>query len=49
MENNKKVENVKCCVKNCQKTIQKDKAIKINGNYFCEICGVAYYRSLLNL
>jgi hypothetical protein len=39
---------VKCIVKNCQKEIHIDKAIVINGQYFCGICGVAYYRSTLN-
>ncbi len=38
----------KCCVKNCQKKIPLDKAIKINEKYFCSVCGVAYYRSFLN-
>jgi hypothetical protein len=49
MENHNKVEMVNCCVKNCQKAIPKDEAIVIDGNYFCEICSVAYYRTLLNL
>ncbi len=40
---------VTCCVKNCQKEIPIDKAIVINGEYFCGICGTAYYRSALNL
>ena len=38
-----------CCVKNCQKEIPIKKAIVINGQYFCGICGTAYYRSALNL
>ena len=38
-----------CCVKNCQKEIPIIKAIVINGQYFCGICGTAYYRSALNL
>jgi len=38
-----------CCVKNCQKEIPINKAIVINGQYFCGICGTAYYRSALNL
>ncbi|GAH50209.1 unnamed protein product [marine sediment metagenome] len=38
-----------CCVKNCQKEIPIDKAIVINGQNFCGICGTAYYRSALNL
>jgi len=40
---------VRCCVKNCQKEISIDKAIVIKDKYFCGICGVAYYRSTLNL
>jgi hypothetical protein len=40
---------VKCCVKNCQKEITVDKAIIIEDKYYCGICGVAFYRSALNL
>ncbi|MBN1802419.1 MAG: hypothetical protein JW891_12985 [Candidatus Lokiarchaeota archaeon] len=40
---------VTCCVKNCQKEILLKNAIVINGKYFCGTCGVAYYRSALNL
>ena len=40
---------VKCCVKNCQKEIPLEKAIKINNEYFCGVCGVAYYRSALHI
>lgn len=40
---------VKCCVMNCQQEIPIEKAIIINGKYFCGLCGVAYYRSNLNL
>ena len=40
---------VKCCVKNCQKEMPVDKAIIIEDKYYCGICGVAYYRSALNL
>ena len=40
---------VKCCVMNCQEEIPIEKAIKIGNKYFCRICGVAYYRSYLNL
>ncbi len=40
---------VKCSVKNCQKEITIDMAIKIKGDYYCGICGVACYRSALNL
>jgi len=47
LENGAKI--VTCCVKNCQKEIPIDKAIIINGQYFCGICGTAYYRSALNL
>jgi formylmethanofuran dehydrogenase subunit E len=42
-------EIVKCCVKNCSEEIPKEKAIIINGQYFCGVCGVAYYRSILNI
>jgi len=40
---------VKCCIKNCQREIPIEDAIKIEGKYFCKICGVIYYRSLLKL
>ena len=53
MSNNEDLDNgakiVICCVKNCQKEIPIEKAIKINDQYFCGICGTAYYRSALNL
>ena len=49
MNNENKIETVKCCVKNCRKEIPKEKAIIIDGQPFCEICGVAYYRSALNI
>jgi len=42
-------EIVKCCVMNYQKEIPIENAIKIKDNYFCGICGVAYYRSNLNI
>jgi len=42
-------EKVTCCVKNCQKEINKSEAISIEGKYFCKICGVAYYRNFLNI
>lgn len=42
-------EIVECCVMNCKKQISVDEAIKIKGQYFCGICGSAYYRSALNL
>ncbi len=42
-------QTVACCVMNCQEEIPIDKAIVIEGKYFCPICGVAYYRSTLNL
>jgi predicted RNA-binding Zn-ribbon protein involved in translation (DUF1610 family) len=38
-----------CCVINCQREIPIEKAIKINDKFFCPTCGVAYYRSNLNL
>ncbi|MFX1377161.1 MAG: hypothetical protein ACFFA0_15250 [Promethearchaeota archaeon] len=40
---------VKCCVMNCQNEIPIEKAIKVGNKYFCRICGVAYYRTNLNL
>lgn len=40
---------VNCCVMNCQAEIPIEKAIKINDKFFCPICGVAYYRTNLNL
>ncbi|MFW9782175.1 MAG: hypothetical protein ACFFFB_07825 [Candidatus Heimdallarchaeota archaeon] len=40
---------VTCCVKNCQAEIPIEKAIKVKDKYFCRLCGVAYYRSNLNL
>ena len=42
-------EMVECCVKNCGKKILVEKAIVINGQHFCGICGTAYYRSALNI
>ncbi|MFX1258642.1 MAG: hypothetical protein ACFFAN_12335 [Promethearchaeota archaeon] len=47
--NNKKQQIVTCCVMNCQAEIPIEKAMKIDNKYFCSICGVAYYRSKLNL
>ena len=49
MNNHKKQETIVCCVKNCQKEILKEDAIYVDGRYFCEICGVNYYRSKLNI
>ncbi|MFX1258614.1 MAG: hypothetical protein ACFFAN_12185 [Promethearchaeota archaeon] len=40
---------VKCCVKNCQKKIPIENAIVIKEKIFCGECGVAFYRSALNL
>ncbi len=45
----KEKEYVQCSVSNCQKEIEKDKAIIIKDKYFCGICGVAFYRSALRL
>ncbi|MFX1503829.1 MAG: hypothetical protein ACFFDH_22900 [Promethearchaeota archaeon] len=42
-------QTVTCCVMNCQAVVPIDKAIVIEGKYFCPICGVAYYRSVLKL
>ena len=51
LSNNEKgeLEVVTCCVMNCQVEIPIDKALKINGKFFCPVCGVAYYRSNLNI
>ncbi|MEJ2296135.1 MAG: hypothetical protein P8Y23_15375 [Candidatus Lokiarchaeota archaeon] len=40
---------IKCCVKNCRKEIPIKNAILIEGNYFCKICGVQYFRNALKL
>ena len=40
---------VQCCVKNCGVKIPIDEAMVINGQYFCRICGTAYYRTFLNI
>jgi hypothetical protein len=42
-------QKVTCCVMNCQTEVSIDKAVVIEGKYFCPICGVAYYRSTLSL
>ncbi|MFX0001538.1 MAG: hypothetical protein ACFE9Q_08450 [Candidatus Hodarchaeota archaeon] len=42
-------QTVTCCVMNCQAEVPIEKAIFIEGQYFCPICGVAYYRSALSL
>jgi len=49
MSSNSTEQTVTCCVKNCQKKISIEQAIVIDNHYFCGICGVAYYRSALNL
>jgi len=49
MSKNEEKKLVKCCIKNCQKEIEIEKAIVIEGKYYCGICGVAFYRSALNL
>jgi len=49
MLENTEEDTITCCVKNCQKKIPRDQAIVIKDKYFCGICGVAYYRSSLNL
>ena len=41
-------ELVHCTVKNCQKLISISDAIKINGKYYCKICGVAKTKSIIN-
>lgn len=40
---------VQCCVKNCGAKIPIDKAVEINGQYFCKICGTVLYRNFLNI
>ncbi|MHA1985132.1 MAG: hypothetical protein ACW98D_00700 [Promethearchaeota archaeon] len=46
---NKEQGMVTCCVMNCQEEISLENAVKIKDQYFCKLCGVAYYRSSLNL
>nr|URC17049.1 MAG: hypothetical protein [Lokiarchaeota virus Fenrir Meg22_1012]URC17278.1 MAG: hypothetical protein [Lokiarchaeota virus Fenrir Meg22_1214] len=40
---------VNCSIKNCQKTIKLEDAIKIGSSYYCKPCAVALYRSMLNI
>jgi len=40
---------VKCCVKNCQKEIKIEEAIRIKDKYFCKICAVSFIREQLNI
>ncbi|MHA1688663.1 MAG: hypothetical protein ACTSUN_04900 [Promethearchaeota archaeon] len=40
---------IHCCIKNCQKAIKIKDAIKIGDSYYCKTCGVAFYRSMLNI
>ncbi|MFX1396240.1 MAG: hypothetical protein ACFFAS_04260 [Promethearchaeota archaeon] len=47
MSAKKESKKIMCCVKNCQKKISKEKAIIIEGNYFCGACAVTFYRSTL--
>jgi hypothetical protein len=49
MSQEEKKETVFCCVMNCKKEIPIKNAITIGGKYFCKNCGVAYYRTTLNL
>ncbi|MFX1568595.1 MAG: hypothetical protein ACFFCV_09520 [Promethearchaeota archaeon] len=44
-----KEKKITCCVMNCQAEVPIEKAIVIEGQYFCPICGVAYYRSTFGL
>jgi len=46
---NESQELVPCSVSNCQKLVKKEEALEIEGMYFCKSCGVAYYRTVLNL
>ena len=46
---NREQTEVTCCVMNCQAEIPIENAIKIEDKYFCKLCGVAYYKSKLNL
>jgi len=48
-DGNSEEELVKCSVRNCQREIKKEDAIKIKDQYFCKICGVSYIRSNLNI
>ncbi|MFX1326020.1 MAG: hypothetical protein ACFE8N_13795 [Promethearchaeota archaeon] len=48
-DEDKEKQIVACCVLNCQAEIPIEKAIKVKDKYFCQLCGVAYYRSNLNL
>ncbi|MBD3213791.1 MAG: hypothetical protein GF311_14375 [Candidatus Lokiarchaeota archaeon] len=48
-DENSSQEFVNCCVKNCQKKISREEAIKVGEQYFCKICGVSYIREQLNI
>ena len=48
-ENKGNKKTVTCCVMNCQTEVPIEKAIIIEGQYFCPICGVAYFRSTFNI
>jgi hypothetical protein len=36
---------VKCMVKNCQKILQEDEAVKVGKKTFCKTCAVYYMKS----
>ncbi len=48
-KHSKNSNQIECCVKNCGVKIPIDEAMLINGQYFCHICGTAYYRTFLNI
>lgn len=37
-----------CIVKNCMKVISIKDAVKIDGKFYCKLCGVAKTKSILN-
>ncbi|MFX0102313.1 MAG: hypothetical protein ACFFCS_22300 [Candidatus Hodarchaeota archaeon] len=44
-ENGRNTHPVKCMVKNCQKILQEDEAVKIGEKTFCKTCAVYYIKS----
>jgi formylmethanofuran dehydrogenase subunit E len=48
-KDSKNSNQIECCVKNCGEKISTDEAMIINDQYFCRICGTAYYRTFLNI
>jgi len=43
--NEEKPHLVKCMVKNCQKLLQEDEAVKVGEKIFCKTCAVYYMKS----